>query len=216
MRAIDDWAAPRRVRLVAVALVLGAVGFAATALVRVVTENSPGNKADMVTLSLVLLVADLIIAGALVTGWYPVRPVAQGLAIFGALVHVLVLLRSGGWVIRGWSAWLSVAHVYALMLFFAFSAEECDEDEDDDRSVVWDEASGPAQGGSLGQTPAEPADEAQAPPTDEPESEAVPAESEAVPDEPVVTDSPAGEPGAEERVKVAVGRGGQAGRGGEQ
>ena len=166
---MSDWAAPRRVRLVALALVLGAVGFAATGVVRMFVAASPGGRADMVTLPLALLVADLIIAAALVTGWYSVRPVAQGLAIFGALVHVLVLLRSGGWWIRGWSALLSVAHVYALLLFFAFSAEERDDELDDDQPGDGDELDGesprppaaaevliPAQAGPPEVPPAEP------------------------------------------------------------
>jgi hypothetical protein len=110
-------------RLVAVMLVVGAVGFTGTGLARLVHQRG----IDVVTLPLALLAADLLIAAALVTGWYPIRAVAQGLAIFGALVHLLVLLRSGPWWIRGWSGMLTVAHLSALVLFFSLSAREYDE-----------------------------------------------------------------------------------------
>ena len=82
-------------------------------------------------LTLVLLATDLVIAGALVTGWYPVRPVAQGLTIFGALVHVLVLLRSGPVLLRGCSGLLVAAHGYALVLLFQLSVSEQDEENDE-------------------------------------------------------------------------------------
>ena len=118
-----------RERLAAWALVFGAVVFTAIEATRL--HRSSG--LEVLTLLLALLAADLVIAGALVTRWYAVRPVAQGLAIFGALVHVLVLLRSGPWLVRGWSALLAVAHIYALVLFFALSAhEQYDDDEDED------------------------------------------------------------------------------------
>ena len=121
-------AALGRERLAAWALVLGAVVFTAIEVARL--HRSSG--LEVLTLLLALLAADLVIAGALVTRWYAVRPVAQGLAIFGALVHVLVLLRSGPWLVRGWSALLAVAHLYALVLFFALSAHEQYEDDEDD------------------------------------------------------------------------------------
>ena len=114
--------------LVALVLLLGAVAFTGTGVARLVSHGNP----EALTLPLALLAADLLIAGALVTRWYPIRPVAQGLAIFGALVHMLVLLRSGPWWIRGWSALLAAAHVYALLLFFALSAREQYDDEDDE------------------------------------------------------------------------------------
>jgi len=64
---------------VALVLVLGAVGFAATGVVRIgrFLPRPPVGKADMVTLRW-LLVADLIIAGALGDRLVPVRPVARG------------------------------------------------------------------------------------------------------------------------------------------
>jgi len=124
---VNRLAALGRERLAAVALVVGAMAFTATGLARLIGEHELG----VLTLPLALLAADLFIAGALVTRWYAIRPVAQGLAIFGALVHALVLLRSGPWWIRGWSGLLTAAHVYALMLFFAMSAQEYSEDDED-------------------------------------------------------------------------------------
>ncbi|HTF50709.1 MAG TPA: hypothetical protein VK735_24980 [Pseudonocardia sp.] len=121
-------AALGREGLVALVLLLGAVAFTGTGVARLVSHGNP----EALTLPLALLAADLLIAGALVTRWYSIRPVAQGLAIFGALVHVLVLLRSGPWWIRGWSAVLAAAHIYALLLFFALSAREQYDDEDDE------------------------------------------------------------------------------------
>jgi hypothetical protein len=118
-------------RLVAVALVVGAVGFTATGVARLVQQRD----IDVVTLPLALLAADLLIAAALVTRWYPIRPVAQGLAIFGALVHALVLLRSGPWWVRGWSGLLAAAHVSALVLFFSLTAREYDDGDDTDAAA---------------------------------------------------------------------------------
>ncbi|HEY0577627.1 MAG TPA: hypothetical protein VGD73_26290 [Pseudonocardia sp.] len=118
--------------LVALVLLLGAVAFTGTGVARLVSHGNP----EALTLPLALLAADLLIAGALVTRWYAIRPVAQGLAIFGALVHVLVLLRSGPWWIRGWSALLAAAHIYALLLFFALSAREQYDDELDEDDAV--------------------------------------------------------------------------------
>jgi hypothetical protein len=120
--------------LVALVLLLGAVAFTGTGVARLVSHGNP----EALTLPLALLAADLLIAGALVTRWYAIRPVAQGLAIFGALVHVLVLLRSGPWWIRGWSALLAAAHIYALLLFFALSAREQYDDELDDEDDAVD------------------------------------------------------------------------------
>jgi hypothetical protein len=141
---VNRLAALGRERLAAGVLVIGAVVFTATGVIRLLREGG----IEVLTLPLALLAADLVIAGALVTRWYAIRPVAQGLAIFGALVHVLVLLRSGPWMIRGWSALLAAAHICALVLFFALSAHEQydDEDEDDeadDREVAYEPAAGP-------------------------------------------------------------------------
>jgi hypothetical protein len=206
---VSDWAAPRRVRLVALVLVLGAVGFAVTGVVRMFVDASPGGKADMVTLPLALLVADLIIAGALVTGWYSVRPVAQGLAIFGALVHVLVLLRSGGWWIRGWSALLSVAHVYALLLFFAFTAEERDDelDELEDEDELDGERSRPtASAGVLVPAQAGPPEIPPAEPVETPVEQLVdapdPARAEGSAGPEPAGEAPAGTPTADESAPV--------------
>jgi hypothetical protein len=106
---------------VASALLVGlAVLFVGVGALRLATEGG----VDVLTLPLVLLVTDLFIAAVLLSGWYPVRPVAQGLAIFGALVHLLVLLRSGPWWLRGSSALLTVAHGYALVLLFQLSVRE--------------------------------------------------------------------------------------------
>jgi hypothetical protein len=111
---------PGRVRYAAGALVVLAVLFVCLGVVRMPHVHG----GELLSLQLALLVADLVIVSALVTGWYPVRPVAQGLAIFGALVHLLVLLRSGPVMLRGCSALLAAAHVYALVLLFQMSAQE--------------------------------------------------------------------------------------------
>ncbi|WP_028925766.1 hypothetical protein [Pseudonocardia acaciae] len=123
-------ASPRE-RLAAGALVAGAAVFVGMAVAGLL-GGSGATRGDLLTLAFALLGADLVIAAALLTGWYPVRPVAQGLAIFGALVHVLVLLRSGPWWMRGWSGLLAAAHLYGLVLLFALSSREQYEDELDD------------------------------------------------------------------------------------
>jgi hypothetical protein len=107
-------------RLASALLVGLAVLFVGVGAPRLATEGG----VDVLTLPLVLLVTDLFIAAVLLSGWYPVRPVAQGLAIFGALVHLLVLLRGGPWWLRGCSALLAVAHGYALVLLFQLSIRE--------------------------------------------------------------------------------------------
>jgi hypothetical protein len=87
------------------------------------------------TLPLVLLVADLVIAVAVVTRWYPVRPVGQGLAVFGALVHALVVLRNGPLWTRGCSGVLLLAHCWALVQLFMMTAAEDDEADDFDEDA---------------------------------------------------------------------------------
>jgi hypothetical protein len=139
---VNRLAALGRERLAAGVLIIGAVAFAGTGMVRLFREGG----IEVLTLPLALLAADLLIAGALVTRWYAIRPVAQGLAIFGAVVHLLVLLRSGAWWIRGWSALLAAAHIYALVLFFALSAQEQYDDEDADEFE--DEFNGDGPGGA--------------------------------------------------------------------
>jgi hypothetical protein len=141
---VNRLAALGRERLAAGVLIIGAVAFAGTGMVRLFREGG----IEVLTLPLALLAADLLIAGALVTRWYAIRPVAQGLAIFGAVVHLLVLLRSGAWWIRGWSALLAAAHIYALVLFFALSAQEQYDDEDEDADEFEDEFNGDGPGGA--------------------------------------------------------------------
>ena len=178
-------AALGRERLAAVALVVGAMAFTATGLARLIGEHDLG----VLTLPLALLAADLFIAGALVTRWYTIRPVAQGLAIFGALVHALVLLRSGPWWIRGWSGLLTAAHVYALALFFAMSAQEYSEDDEDgydDEPERWAE---PDQ-------PAAPAEQPAEQPTEQPAEQPAELAPEQPPETPaeVADETPADQP----------------------
>lgn len=190
-------AASRGERLAAGGLVGGAVVFAVLA----VTLPRVGGglvRAEMLTLLFALLAADVLIAAALLTAWYPVRPVAQGLAIFGAVVYLFVLLRSGPWWMRGWSGLLVAAHAYALVLLFALGSREHYEDDEDDRP---DDA---AVGEPVAEAPEpvaevpEPAAEAPEPAAEAPE----PAES-APEDEPVAApvddgiEVPAAEPVAD-------------------
>ncbi|MDQ2706526.1 MAG: hypothetical protein M3Z25_02310 [Actinomycetota bacterium] len=119
-----------RERTVAGVLVGGAVLFVGFGIPRLASAGLTG----ALTLPLVLLAADLLIAAALLTGWYPVRPVAQGLSVFGLLVHALVMLRGGPIWIRGCSGVLVVAHAWALVLLFLLTAAEDDLDDHD-----WDE-----------------------------------------------------------------------------
>jgi hypothetical protein len=138
---VTPFPASRNERFAAGALVGGVIVFA---LITVVLLRVGGGwvRAEMLTLLFALLAADLLIAVALLTGWYPVRPVAQGLAIFGAVVYLFVLLRSGPWWMRGWSGLLAAAHVYALVLLFALGSRERYDDEDDE-----DEADRPDEPG---------------------------------------------------------------------
>ena len=116
-----------RERAVAGVLVGGAGVFAGLAAIRV---PAVGFVAAL-SLPLVLLVADLLIAVAVTTRWYPIRPVAQGLAVFGLLVHVLVALRNGPVPMRGCAGVLVVAHGWALVLLFLLTAAEDDDESDD-------------------------------------------------------------------------------------
>jgi len=99
------------------------------------------------TLPLVLLAADLVIAAALVTWWYPLRPAAQGLAVFGVLVHALVMLRSGPLWTRGCSGFLLLTHSWALVQLFLMTAAE-----DDEGYEHGEPAAGPSPVGSGGGT----------------------------------------------------------------
>lgn len=124
-----DLPAPRRDRVVAGVLVGAAVLFVAVWIPR----TSSVGFAGALTVPLVLLLADLVIAAALLTRWYPVRPVAQGLAAFGVLVHVLVALRSGPPVARGCAAVLAVAHAWlgVSLIMLTAAEDEAAEDEAD-------------------------------------------------------------------------------------
>lgn len=129
--------ASNRERAVAGVLVGAAVLFVGFGIRRMSTGVSAAGFAGALTLPLVLLAADLVIAAALLTGWYPVRPVAQGLAVFGVLVHVLVVLRNGPVWVRGCSALLVVVHGWALVSLFLLTAAEDDWDDEDDEDD-WD------------------------------------------------------------------------------
>lgn len=120
--------AARRDRVAAGVLVGAAVLFVAVWIPR----TSSAGFAGALTVPLVLLAADLVIAAALLTRWYPVRPVAQGLAVFGVLVHALVALRSGPPVARGCSVVLAFAHAWMVMSLIMLTAGEDDADEDDE------------------------------------------------------------------------------------
>ncbi|WP_028933043.1 hypothetical protein [Pseudonocardia spinosispora] len=138
-------AAARRERLAAGVLVGLAIVFVGVALL----QRMHRGEAD-VLLPLALLAADLTIAAALLSGWYSVRPVAQGLAIFGALAHVLLLLGGRPELIRVTSGLLAAAHVYSLVLLFQLGAGYDYEDEDDEQEAA----------------EVEPAQVAEAPPTE--------------------------------------------------
>jgi hypothetical protein len=164
--------ASRRERGAVGALVALAVVFVGIGVLRLVREGG----GDVLTLPLALLAADLVVALALLSGWYPVRAVAQGLAIFGALVHLLIALRSAPVLIRGCSALLAAAHVYALVLLFQLSARELDEDDEGpaDEPVAQPAEDQPSQ--PAAQTPAEPEPLVAAAPADVPASGEEPAE----------------------------------------
>jgi hypothetical protein len=131
-------------RAVAGVLGVGAVLFVGFAATRV---GSAGFVAAL-SLPLVLLAAALIVAAAVLTRWYPIRPVAQGLAVFGLLVHALVALRGGPVWTRGCSAVLAVVHGWALIRLFLITAAEeddsddCDDSDDSDDRTVVDEPAG--------------------------------------------------------------------------
>lgn len=122
-----DMPASGRERLGAGVLAGAAVLFVGFAVPRAAAVGFFG----ALTLPLVLLAADLVIATALVTWWYPLRPVAQGLSVFGALVHALVMLRGGPVWTRGCSGVLLLAHCWALVQLFLMTAAEDDDDSDD-------------------------------------------------------------------------------------
>jgi len=124
---VIDVPATGRERVAAGVLVGAAVLFAGFAIPRTASTGFFG----ALTLPLVLLAADLVIAAAVLTWWYPLRPVAQGLAVFGILVHALVMLRSGPLWTRGCSGVLLLAHSWALVQLFLMTAAE-DDDFDDD------------------------------------------------------------------------------------
>lgn len=123
--------AARRERLAAGVLVGLAVVFVGVALV----QRMHRGDTDAL-LPLALLAADLTIAAALLSGWYSVRPVAQGLAIFGALAHVLLLLGGRPELIRVTSGLLAAAHVYSLVLLFQLGVGYDYEDDEQEAVAV--------------------------------------------------------------------------------
>jgi hypothetical protein len=129
---VIDLPATGRERVAAGVLVGAAVLFVGFAVRRVHIAGFLG----ALTLPLVLLAADLVIAAAVLTWWYPLRPVAQGLAVFGILVHALVMLRSGPVWTRGCSGVLLLVHSWALVQLFLMTAAEDFDDEDLDGEAV--------------------------------------------------------------------------------
>ncbi|MBV9314918.1 MAG: hypothetical protein JO100_14575 [Pseudonocardia sp.] len=109
-----------RERIAASTLAAGALLFVATGIPRVFAASGFG----ALSLLLVLLATDLLIAAALFTAWYPIRSAAQALAIFGMLAHTLVLLHSGPLWTRVCSAVLVCVHGWALVLLFLLTATE--------------------------------------------------------------------------------------------
>lgn len=107
------------------------VGLAAVFVVVWIPRASTVGFAGALTVPLVLLMADLLIAVALLTHWYPVRPVAQGLAVFGFLVHVLLALRNGPMVARGCAGVLALVHVWFLVSLIMLTTTENDTDGTD-------------------------------------------------------------------------------------
>ncbi len=137
-------AATRRDRVAAGVLVGAAVLFVAVWIPRTASAGFAG----ALTVPLVMLAADLVIAAALLTRWYPVRPVAQGLAVFGVLVHTLVALRSGPPVARGCAVVLALAHAWMVMSLIMLTASEDDaEDEADEAEDGVDDAPEHPEGG---------------------------------------------------------------------
>jgi hypothetical protein len=125
---VIDMPASGRERVAAGVLVGAAVLFVGFAIPRAAVVGFFG----ALTLPLVLLAADLVIAAAVVTWWYPIRPAAQGLAVFGILVHALVMLRGGPIWTRGCSGVLLLVHSWALLRLFLMTAAEDDLDDDAD------------------------------------------------------------------------------------
>jgi hypothetical protein len=109
-----------RATFACVALVGLAVVFAGAGVFRMLHDG--GVKA--LTLPLALLASDLIIAGSVLSRWQLVRPFAQGLAIFGLLVHLLVLLHSGPVGLRTCAGLLALLHAEALVLLFQLTWRE--------------------------------------------------------------------------------------------
>jgi hypothetical protein len=168
-----------------------AVLFLACGAVLMVTEDRGANA---ITLPVALLASDLLIAATLVSRWHLVRPIAQGLAIFGTLVHLLVLIRNGPVWTRACAGLLVVAHVQALVLLFQLSIRERTEDdtaEGDGAATVVDEVGSdppvviPAQRTGDSEMPAEPVADQEEP--------AQPVRSETETEEPEGTGGPASE-----------------------
>jgi hypothetical protein len=115
-------------RAVAGVLVVGAVLFLGFAVPRVATAGIAG----ALSLPAVLLGADLLIAAAVFTGWYPIRPPAQGLAVFAGVVHLLVALRSGPVWTRVDAGVLVLAEAWGLVALFLLTAAEDEPDAEDE------------------------------------------------------------------------------------
>jgi len=140
---VIDMPATGREKIAAGVLVGAAVLFVGFAIPRAAAVGFFG----ALTLPLVLLAADLVIAAAVVTWWYPLRPAAQGLAVFGILVHALVMLRSGPLWTRGCSGVLLLLHSWALVQLFMMTAAEDDGPEDDGPEDDGPEDDGPEDDG---------------------------------------------------------------------
>jgi hypothetical protein len=194
---VIDMPATGRERVAVGVLVGAAVVFVAFAIPRAAAAGLFG----ALTLPLVLLAADLVIAAAVLTWWYPLRPVAQGLAVFGILVHALVTLRSGPIWTRGCSGVLLLTHSWALVQLFLMTAAE-DGDFDDDGE--------PASEPPPVVAPGEPAAIVETPVTDVVELGA-PAEA-AAPESPEAGGGGADSPGAQEGAERPGSTGGPHGR----
>jgi hypothetical protein len=179
----------RREKGIAWILVGLAVLFLAFGVVRMVTVERGANA---ITLPVALLASDLLIAATLVSRWQLVRPIAQGLAIFGTLVHLLVLMRNGPLWTRACAGLLVVAHVEALLLLFRMTIRERNEiDRADSVTVhgVSTEGAGGLSDERVVLAPAVAAVPADSPESDSPESDSTGAHEPPVAGEGAVAES---------------------------
>ncbi|HZZ49408.1 MAG TPA: hypothetical protein VFE65_21185 [Pseudonocardia sp.] len=197
----------RREKGIAWILVGLAVLFLAFGVVRMVTVERGANA---ITLPVALLASDLLIAATLVSRWQLVRPIAQGLAIFGTLVHLLVLMRNGPLWTRACAGLLVVAHVEALLLLFRMTIRERNEiDRADSVTVhgVSTEGAGGLSDERVVLAPAVAAVPADSPESDSPESDSPGAHEPPVAGEGAVAES--GEGGAPVAGEGAVAESGE-------